>query len=251
MPWCNSPPKVTIALVDADVLVYRIGFTTEEVDSNIAIWRLKTTLEDIVDATEADAYRCFLTSEDKSNYRFDIDPLYKSNRKAEKPRHYHALRSHLITQHQAEVVFGMEADDRLGIEQQEDTILCSIDKDMKQIPGKHYNFVKKEFFEVTPVEALQFFYKQILMGDTADFIEGIRGIGPKKADKIIAPFLTEQEMFDAVMAVYKKHYPEDAFTRVVKAGQLLKIKQSKEEELWRPPVNNDTAPVLSEPLPIS
>jgi 5'-3' exonuclease len=242
---------MTIALVDADVLVYRIGFTTEEVDSNIAIWRLKTMLEDIVDATEAEAYRCFLTSEDKSNYRFDIDPLYKSNRKAEKPKHYNALRSHLINQHNAEVVFGMEADDKLGIEQQEDTIICSIDKDMRQIPGKHYNFVKKEMFEVTPIEALQFFYMQILMGDTADFIEGIRGIGPKKAEKIISPLLTEQDMYNEVMQVYKKHHPEDAFTRVVKAGQLLKIKQSMEEELWRPPVKQDTDQDLKEPLQIS
>ena len=236
------------ALLDSDVLVYRIGFSTEDVDSNIAIWRLRTTIEDIVERTDADAYRCFLTSEDKSNYRFDVDPTYKSNRKIEKPKHYHTLRNHMIKQHSAEVVFGMEADDKLGIEQNDSTIICSNDKDMLQIPGKHYNIVKKELFEVTPTEGLQFFYKQILMGDNADFVQGIKGIGPKKANKIIDSLINEWDIYTEVLSIYKKHHPEDALTRVIKAGQLLKIKQSETEELWQPPKDPRIDQDLNEPL---
>lgn len=239
---------MTIALIDADCLVYRVGFSTEDVDSNIAIWRLRTMIEDITEVLEVDTYRCFLTSEDKSNYRFSIDPEYKSNRKPEKPKHYHALRNHLKKQHKAEVIFGMEADDKLGIEQTADTIICSNDKDMKQVPGRHYNFVTKIQFTVTPTEALQFFYKQILMGDNADYVQGIKGIGPKKANKLIDPLLDEWDMYCAVLSVYKKHHPEDAISRVIKAGQLLKIKQSETEQLWQPPKDYRLDQVLSEPL---
>lgn len=239
---------MTISNIDSDVLVYRIGFSTEDVDSNIAIWRLRTMIEEIVENTGASSYRCFLTSEDKSNYRFDIDPSYKSNRKIEKPKHYHALRNHMIKQHSAEVVFGMEADDKLGIEQNENTILCSNDKDMLQIPGKHYNIVKKTLFEVTPTEGLQFFYKQILMGDNADFVKGIKGIGVKKAAKIIDPLINEWDMYTEVLNVYKKHHPEDALSRVIKAGQLLKIKQSEQEELWQPPKDPRIDQDLNVPL---
>jgi len=239
---------MTTALIDGDVLTYRVGFSTLDVDSNIAIWRLRTMIEEMVENVGAERYRVFLTSTDKSNYRFDIDPAYKSNRKVEKPKHYELLRNHMINQHKAEVIFGMEADDKLGIEQTSDTVLCSNDKDMLQIPGKHYNIVKKELFEVTPTEGLQFFYKQILMGDNADFIQGIKGIGPKKADKIIDPLINEWDMYTEVLGIYKKYHPEDALTRVIKAGQLLKIKQSETEELWQPPKDPRIDQDLSEPL---
>lgn len=224
-----------IALIDADILVYRIGYTTEDVTGNIAVWRMQSKIDEIVENTKATEYKCFLTSDDKSCFRYNIYQQYKANRKSDKPRHYHQLRSNLIKQHKAKVVFNMEADDRLGIEQTSDTIICSIDKDLNQIPGKHYNFITNTLYDVSPLEATQFFYKQMLIGDSADNISGIKGIGPKKAANIIDSLLTEEEMFKAVFDLYKKEYPLSYTERLTQTGQLLKIKQSAEEGVWELP----------------
>jgi 5'-3' exonuclease len=97
----------------------------------------------------------------------------------------------------------MEADDYLGINQNESSIICSIDKDLLQVPGKHYNFVKKEFYEVDEETGFRNFYTQLLTGDTSDNIKGIAGIGPVKAKKALADSFTEQEMFSVVRDMYK------------------------------------------------
>ena len=41
---------------------------------------------------------------------------------------------------------------------------------------------------MTEEESCEFFWGQVLTGDKADNILGIPGIGPKKAEKILAPF---------------------------------------------------------------
>jgi len=227
---------MAIALIDADLLVYRVGFTTEEVDEAIARWRMDEVIhESILKPLNAERYKCYITSSDHSNFRFQLFAQYKGNRVAPKPRHYEALRDHLRLAHEAEVVFGEEADDRLGIDaaKDPDNIICSIDKDLKQIPGRHFNFVKGELFEVSAFDGMRFFYIQLLTGDKpVDNIEGIHGIGPKKAEKILAGLETEQQMYDAVLEAYKKHYPSDYLERMLLAGRLLKIR-TKEGEIWQ------------------
>jgi 5'-3' exonuclease len=224
------------ALIDGDILPYRIGFTTEDVDVNIAVWRLKTLIDDILDACEADDYLIFLSSEDKSNFRYEVSSDYKANRTTPKPRHYYSLRNHIINNYKHEIVFGMEADDALGIAQNENTIIVSIDKDLNQVPGKHYNFVKKEHYVVSELEGLQWFYQQLLMGDKGvDNIEGIYGIGPKKAYAAIAHLETEEEMYEKALGMWADAHPDDYQERIIKAGQLLKIRQSEKEGLWQPP----------------
>ncbi|MHB8602214.1 MAG: hypothetical protein ACYC9R_06215 [Nitrosotalea sp.] len=230
-----------IALIDADILVYRVGFTTQDVDETLACWRMNDTIQNsILKPLNAEQYQCFLTSQDQSNFRFDIFPAYKANRKDfKKPIHYNALREYLIREHQAIVVEGEEADDRLGIvaSQVPNTVICSIDKDLKQIPGRHFNFVKQELTEVTPLEGLRFFYKQVLMGDVADNIHTIYGIGTKTADKILQGCASEAEMFSVTIREYQKAYPLDYEHRMFLAGQLLKIR-TKEGELWQFPVGS-------------
>ena len=51
--------------------------------------------------------------------------------------------------------------------------------------GNHYNFVNKVFTNVTKKQGTEFFYQQMLTGDSADNIVGIRGLGNVKAKKIL------------------------------------------------------------------
>lgn len=226
------------ALIDGDILIYRIGFSSEDIPERLALFRLRDYFDEIQSKLLIKGYKTYITSNDKSNYRFAIDPEYKGNRKAEKPKHYDALRDYLENEEafNAEMVYGKEADDAIGIhahtfKTKKDFIILSLDKDLNQIAGWHYNFVKKKKYYLNELSGLRFFYKQILMGDNADNIKGIIGIGEVLANKLIDPLSKESEMYKVVKHIYED---VDSLDNLIKRGQLLKI-QTKEQELWQPP----------------
>ena len=181
-----------IALIDGDIVVYRSAASAKDEEQWVAQARADQMLRDILEATGADSYKVFLTG--SGNFRRELTPTYKANRPDERPEHWQAVREFLVTQHKAMICEGWEADDQLGIEQDKvggTTVICSIDKDLLQVPGKHYNFVKKEFKEVSPYEGLKKLYLQALIGDRSDNIVGVQGIGPVKAEKALEGLETE------------------------------------------------------------
>ncbi len=189
------------ALLDGDIYAFRVACTTENDNEAIAVYRVNEMIENTLAEVEASEYKLFLTSPD--NFRKHIYPEYKANRTATKPKHLQFLRDYLVESWQGTVAEKMEADDYLGINQHESSIICSIDKDLLQVPGKHYNFVKKEFYEVDEETGSRNFYTQLLTGDTSDNIKGIAGIGPVKAKKALAEATNEYEMFCIVRDMYK------------------------------------------------
>jgi len=213
------------ALIDADIVAYRVACTLQEDDAEDFVYaRAEDLVDQILVNTEATEYRLFLTG--KNNFRYSIYPEYKAHRPTEKPFWLEKCRQYLIATFNAEVIDGQEADDALGIAQTEDTIICSIDKDLLMIPGQHYNFVKDEFQEVTNDSGMRHFYMQCLTGDRSDNIKGIEKIGPKKAEKILAGCVTEQEMFNAVREAYSN---DEEF---LMNGRVLWIRR-KENEDWK------------------
>jgi DNA polymerase-1 len=213
------------ALIDADIVAYRVACTLQEDDAEDFVYaRAEDLVDQILVNTEATEYRLFLTG--KNNFRYSIYPEYKAHRPTEKPFWLEKCRQYLIATFNAEVIDGQEADDALGIAQTEDTIICSIDKDLLMIPGRHYNFVKDEFQEVTNDSGMRHFYMQCLTGDRSDNIKGIEKIGPKKAEKILAGCVTEQEMFNAVREAYSN---DEEF---LMNGRVLWIRR-KENEDWK------------------
>ena len=76
------------ALIDGDILVYRIGFASEDEAESIAIARCSEFLEDLLLFNGFDSYQGYLTG--KRNFRNEIavSAPYKGNRKAAKPKHY-------------------------------------------------------------------------------------------------------------------------------------------------------------------
>ncbi|MGH7746922.1 MAG: hypothetical protein ACREQ5_19535, partial [Candidatus Dormibacteria bacterium] len=115
-----------------------------------------------------------------------------------------------------------------------------IDKDLDQIPGKHYNFMKEVSYEVSKEEAQRFFYFQLLCGDSIDNVPGCKGIGPKKADKALEGIETEEDFQQECLKAYEVAYgKKKGLELIVKYGQVLKIRQSQEEQLWRPTFVSD------------
>jgi len=233
----SSEVKLDYALVDADVMVYRVGFTTEEEPLQIAKARLTEWLEDFLFINlKVDDYQAYLTG--KGNFREEVAVTvpYKGNRvDLKRPIHYEALREHLVKRHGAVITDGEEADDAVAIQSVERLDKCwivHVDKDLDQLQGWHYNPVKDERYYVSEFEGLRNFYKQILTGDRIDNIQGLHGIGPKKAEKALQDCKTEQELYEAVCEMYNKH--EQELSRVIENGQLLWLRR-KQNQLWCPP----------------
>jgi hypothetical protein len=223
-----------IALIDGDILCYRIGFATQEESEDTAIRTMARFLEDmLMFDIECSDWRTYLTG--SSNYRHDyaVTAPYKGNRKGEKPKHHGLLRDYLKFSWNGKVYEGIEADDAIAIDATalgDESVIVSLDKDFDQVQGWHYNFVKKEKYYITADEGLLNFYMQFLVGDRIDNIIGVKGIGPVKAKKLLED-QTEQEMFSTCVEQLGSE------ERARENGILLYL-QRKPDEIWSPPHEN-------------
>jgi len=216
------------ALIDGDIVVYRGAASAEKEEQWVALARADQMIQDILADTGATSYNVYLTG--SNNFRREIAPSYKANRPDSRPAHWQAVREFLVTQHKAQICDGFEADDEMGVQQDKETmstVICSIDKDLLQIPGRHYNFVKKEHSVVERDQGLKHLYLQSLIGDRSDNIIGVAGIGPVKAEQALAELLPE-EWYDKCRELYND---DERFYLNMK---LLYIWQ-KPNDMWEPP----------------
>lgn len=206
-----------VALIDGDLVLYRCACSAENDSFDIAKHRVNELLDLLLVKTEADSYRFFIGG--KGNFRKAIFPEYKGHRTQPKPIHLDSLRDYAVQELNAEITeYDLETDDYLGIYQDKhsdvyDTIICSLDKDLLQIPGKHYRWAiatakwskPEEYHTITEIEGLRLFYEQCLKGDKADNVKGVEGLGEKKAQKILEKCETEVEMINTCLW----HYPSE------------------------------------------
>lgn len=228
------------ALIDGDIYAFRPAAASEAEDLQIAIWRMEEMIDNTLAETNADEFSIFLSGE--NNFRYDIYPEYKANRPKERPRHLKDLKDYLIQKYGAVVSDGCEADDLLGIAQcsEENTIICSLDKDLRMIPGNHYSFEIRgtnrgtkwvrpaQTLFIEPFDGLRRFYSQILTGDTADNIRGATGIGAVRAARILAGATTEEELFEATRCCFSTD------EELLMLGQCLWIFR-KPNDIWKFP----------------
>ena len=157
----------------------------------------------------------------KNNFRKEIDPQYKANRK--KPNRWISeLRDYLIEYWNNSFAHDeYEADDLIFYNAQllsvNDYIVCSIDKDLKQIEGLHFDYyqlkkydengeefkVRKGFIYMDPTDCENLLCELFLVGDACDNIKGVKGIGKAKASKIIESKNTSYGKFKAICEAYK------------------------------------------------
>lgn len=216
-----------------------------------ALEATKTQIEAIIQECEAKNVRLFLSG--SNNYRYAIAKQrpYKGNRTADRPVHYDAIRKYLSEFWGAELVNKIEADDKLSILSRSAkagarTIIATIDKDLDQIPGPHYNYMKKVWYDVDPIEADLFFYQQCLSGDLTDNIPGCYKIGGVKAQKIVYDAFAETdslgEVWSAVVNAYTlskeragcPYAERDSRDVALETARLVKL-QEYDDQLWTPP----------------
>lgn len=148
--------------------------------------KLNDQMRQIFEDIGSHKYEMYLTdTSTKSNFRDQIATIqgYKQNRlNTPKPVHYRRMRELLIKEWDAVLVEGQEADDRLATRQTEinefrcdvdGSIIASIDKDMLQVPGWHYNINNHQIDLITEQQGFNNLFKQVLEGDVADNIPGL------------------------------------------------------------------------------
>ncbi len=195
-------------LIDSDSLCYAAGFVAnEEGQEALACYQVSESIKRILQDTQCDTYQLYLSG--SNNFRYNIYPEYKGNRvDMKRPVHLQALREYLVAEWGATVTDGNEADDAVVIAQYSgdgDTAIAHIDKDIGMAEGRHYNFVKKTWYDVSSEQAMRHFYWQLIMGDRSDNIPGYDG----KMRTTVPKFL----MTD-VMMLQGMDAPEDMFEHV-------------------------------------
>ena len=229
-----------VALIDGDLVAYRAAASCKGEDSSeIACIRAEQTIRDILQETSSPDYWLFLSG--SSNFRYELYPDYKANRRdVARPQWLQTVREFLLFEWKADITDGYEADDALGIKTTEleliglNPIICSLDKDLRQVPSWHYNWVKEVLDEVDVRQSYINFYTQLLLGDKSDNIPGFDGVSrvvPTKFLKTrIDHLLTcknEKEMYDSIVPIYEGPLERNA--------NLLYIWR-KELDKWTPPV---------------
>jgi hypothetical protein len=172
-----------------------------------------------------------------TNFRDAIGTLkvYKGNRdRSHKPKYYKELREYLVTQYEAIVTDGIEADDAVATEQfkykDKSTVLVGVDKDLEQVPGWHFNPMKGGLYYIDITQANLNFFKQMLIGDTSDNIPGISKIGPKTTEKILDSCGGDIVQFrERVKELYQKEYKEDWAMAYEEVGTLLWLRRKEDQ----------------------
>lgn len=179
---------------DNDITEYEIDTRLEVEPVENALHTVKETISSIINAVKPGDIKLYLTKGENFRHKLATIAKYKGNRDNQKrPEHYASVRDYLIKYYNAEVCEGVEADDKLADEQTDRTVLCSVDKDLLQVPGKHYNWVTDKKKLVLPETGLRALWEQVLTGDKTDNIPGIYRCGPVTAKKWLADCTTEEE----------------------------------------------------------
>ncbi len=220
-----------LILVDGDIVAHRCAASAEGDPVEVALLRTENQMQEI-------RHNCDITNEvvqhvkvylsGESNFRYDIFPEYKANRKQEKPKWLQDCREYLVTEWGASVTEGYEADDALGIAAKDDFVIASDDKDLLQIAGKHYNIRTQKNIEVSDDEAIWMFYYQLLVGDSVDNIKGVKGIGKVKANRALEVGMSEWDMFEVCQNLYNND------EEMLMNGQLIYILR-EEGKVWQFP----------------
>ena len=240
-------------LIDGDILIYKIatmnevdthwgnGLWTLHCDENICKVQVDSTIEDLLTDLEADSYVVALT--DTHNFRKDVLPSYKDNRKQKrKPMVLNALRDYVLQEHNAVIYKGLEADDVLGIMATEpsnmERVIVSIDKDLKQIPSL-ISTDGKTVQKIDKKQADYWFMVQAMAGDSTDGYSGVPNVGVKTAQKLLGdnnvPLL---DLWKKVLSAYDKAgYSAKEALQQARVAHILKHKDYNKKtgkvKLWR------------------
>jgi DNA polymerase-1 len=245
---------MTLLVIDGDHQVYRASASCgatkakPEVEPvEVAIFRFNDMMSRLLHKY-GDNYELYIGGQ--GNWRYVLYPEYKSNRSnVPKPIWFNEVREHAVVQWKARLVNDIEVDDECGIrltqenEQGNPAVLVSLDKDLKTVPGRHYNFVKDIEETVSPIQALRYFYGQVITGDQSDHVPAFDGKFRSSVPQFVQTYLNplqemkeEKEMYDHCCEVYQQHGCwGDEWLDILHRNASVLFIQKEYEQRWQPP----------------
>jgi hypothetical protein len=220
-------------------------------------------------------------------FRYDLAKTkpYKGTRKDKKPWHYDNLTVYMRDVLGAEIVTEIEADDAIAIEhcrskvvidggvlcpredgtccgdpsncpeevREPETIICSRDKDLRQLPGWFYSWELGKQASFGPVlishegtleisedkkkliaTGLAAFYGQVLTGDRVDNIPGLDKCGPVAAYNMLKDNIGDNRPFPEMLLAVQDAYDDDEL--LLEQGQLCwlvrRLNPDGSPQLW-------------------
>jgi len=264
------------ALVDADIIVYRAAWAAEEahawsdglvtlaVDPATLVQIINTVIESI-DKALGRPRLVMALSDPKRVFRQDLYHSYKAGRKkARKPIAWAKAREIITSRYETVVFPGLEADDVLGIlatkpwrKYGQTKVVCSIDKDLRQIPGLLFNWdapmpPELSLQDLPGVEWIDDsqadwnFFVQALSGDATDGVPGCPGIGPKRSKALLTAASNpsrsvrwDEVLWPAIVSAYAKAgFNEEYALLMARLIRVLRASdwdaRKKEVRLWHP-----------------
>lgn len=260
----------TIALLDADIIAYKLASTAQRTyrfpgleepavaceEFDTLPQRIEAEVEKLVHKLKATGVIVCLSCPTADNWRLKVLPSYKGNRSGvAKPVHLQAVKDYMAEAYPSYRRDTLEADDIMGIlstmnglpksflEQHPEfdpkakKVIVSEDKDMKTVPGWLFNPAKDSSPKlISDTEADYWHLYQTLIGDATDGYKGCPGVGPKKAEAILASC---EEPWEYVVEAYeaKGLTEEDALVQA-RVARICRVTdydfKKKEVILWTP-----------------
>jgi len=217
-----------VALLDGDIIAYTTAARAANgdcIDHDDLVGWVRGSVQEWAPRSFFNRYVLYMS--DSSNFRMDIYPEYKANRKGQpKPKLLQMVKDILHEEYQAIVVANHEADDAIAtamyVKYEDETpVAVTTDKDFAQLEGWHWNPNKDDWPRyIDQNEANYNLAIQALMGDSTDNIKGLPGIGVKKATKMLDAWIGEAQEEDcdepliitgpehATQILYQRFYEE-------------------------------------------
>ena len=219
------------ALIDGDSLIY---YEMGKSSLTEALHGIDERISAMLNKCGADNYAGFLTQGKCFRYAVAKNRPYKGNRKyGDKPIIFPAIKEYLKQHYKFTIVPELEADDLVSVYHNENTVICSPDKDvLLQNVGTHYNYGKAEKVIVNADQATRFLWKQVLMGDSTDGIEGIPKVGPKTAEAWLETLQCNTNLPKFVLNKYiEKFGISNGIDKFAETFKLIYILKSPEDVL--------------------
>jgi len=220
------------ALIDADGMAYVIAWNHRDSSNGTEV---ENTCDDfvrcILGLTQCDTYIGVFSPKECFRHRDYKYNVYKGQR-PDKPEWFtkweQFIKDYLCERWGFFVAQDLEADDVVSALADDNCIICSPDKDLRQVSGLHFDY-KKQDLGVTRVshdEACDNFWLQMLTGDDSDNVNGVPGLGPVKAKALLKNIeLPGLQTPSAVKAAYVKyfgiHYGPIIFYETKRTLQLM------------------------------
>ena len=187
------------------------------------------------------------------NFRLDVYPDYKHNRKDKrKPELVHALAEYMTQNYKTYLRYGLEADDCMGILSthpkliEGKKIIISQDKDLRTIPGYLFNPNHSELGvqRISKTDADRFFMYQTVVGDFTDGYPGCKGVGSSSrygtwVDDILVSDSIEEMWSEVLGAFGSRGFTEEDALIQARCARILRHTdydyKNKKVILWEPP----------------